>query len=173
MGVAEVSAIAAAVSAGVAVVGGVVSVVAWLKARGERREAATQAKLATSAAIASEGHLDRIADVQVQQHETNTALRTAQERDPWQLQRISSNEANLYNDTSTAKHNVKIEIEAGGTEVEGPGTAWSKETIRFVGPHRAVPIEFMDVGMPMSATITWHMDKDRNDDPPPPQIIRW
>lgn len=141
------------------------SVVMWFRARDERREAARQATKATDAAIAGAGHLARIADVQVEQHEITSARLTVQERDPWQLQRIGSNEANLYNDTTTPKYGVEVEIRAGDQ-------LWSEETISFVGPQRSAPIDFMDLSLPMSATITWHLAEDCSDTIPP-QIITW
>jgi hypothetical protein len=153
-----------AVTAAVSVVAAVVSTVMWFRARGERRKAAVQAKLATDAAVASEGHLDRIAEVQVQQHETTTARLTAKERDPWQMRR-GHDEATFYNDTTTPKYNVKIEIKAADQP-------WIEEVFPYVGPQRRVSVDYAAVGAPMSATITWHLLDDCSDTIPP-QIYTW
>jgi hypothetical protein len=153
-----------AVSAAVSVVAAVVSTVMWFRARGERRQAAAQAKLATDAAVASEGHLDRIAEVHVQQHETTTARLTAKERDPWQLQ-LGHNEATFYNDTTTPKYTVKVEIKAADQP-------WEEDVFAYVGPQRHVSVDYMAVGGPMSATITWHLLENCSDTIPP-QTITW
>jgi hypothetical protein len=153
-----------AASAAVSLGGAGVSVLMWFRARNERREAARQAKLATNAAVASAGHLDRIADVHVQQQKTTTARLSAEERDPWQLQR-SHNEAVFRNDTTTPKYKVKIEIKADDQP-------WTEGSFEYVGPKRQVSLDYTAIDAPMSATITWHLLEDSSDTIPP-QIFTW
>jgi hypothetical protein len=158
-----VSWVPAAVSAAISVAGAAASTVLWFRARSERREAARQAKLAADAAVASESHLARIADAQIEQHETATARLTAEERDPWQLHR-GDNEATLYNDTSTPKYNVSVELRVDDQ-------LWNTDEFAYVGPRRQTDLQrYTDVAAPMSATITWHLLEDCSDTIPP-QII--
>jgi hypothetical protein len=166
MGVAEVSAIAASVSAGVAVLGGIVSVVAWVRARSERSTAAEQARIATEAAAGADKSLRQIADLQAKQHERAEARESAEEREPWSAHRIPGNgvDAELRNTTGTPKYGITVEVFAG-SQPFGMTT-----NIDYIGPNQGKPFGFVDVNAPMTARVTWHLHEDQSGSRPPQTI---
>lgn len=84
-------------------------------------------------AVASEGHLARIADVHVEQHEATVSRLSAEERDPWEMRR-GDNEASIYNDSSTPKFGVKVELRVADQ-------LWTTDEFPYVGPHRSADLD--------------------------------
>ncbi|MEE6167674.1 MULTISPECIES: hypothetical protein [unclassified Mycolicibacterium] len=167
----------AAVSAGVALIGGIVSVVMWLRSKGEReeagrqrREATRQAEIATKSAESAANALTEIAALQKQRDQRDQARAAAAERDPWQLQKLpdTSMEANLFNDSPTPKYCVNVRIVI---EDDAAGT-FAEKTIPFVGAKRPARIPYVDLAAPIQAIITWHLAEDCSDDPQT-QTIEW
>lgn len=78
--------ISGAAGAAVSVIGGVVSVVFWFRAKGEREEAAKQAGIATSAQVGASDALQQKAGLQAVQVARHQARAAAEERDPWSLE---------------------------------------------------------------------------------------
>lgn len=159
-----------AVSAVVAVIGGVVSVVMWLRAKGEREEAARQAKIATDSAQSAANALSDIAQLQKQRDQRQQSRDAAAERDPWLIHQLPDTEleADLYNDSDTPKYCVNVLIEIEG-DVAG---SFADKTFPLVGPRRRARIPYVRVGAPVRATITWYLDEECEDDPLT-QTIDW
>ncbi|MDT5079676.1 MAG: hypothetical protein QOJ80_4313 [Mycobacterium sp.] len=155
------------VSAGVAVASAAAASVMWLRARGERREAARQAKAATNAATESAEHLARIADVHEQQQQTAAKQQSSLERDPWIFRPPAGRggEGELYNDSETPKYNVNVKILMGDQ-------LFDETTIEYVGPRRSKTVHAISIAGPMQAVITWFQDEDRTVSPPP-QTVEW
>jgi hypothetical protein len=153
----------------VSVSAAIASTVLWFRARGERREAARQAGLANDAAIASAGHLERIAVVQEEQHRAAADQQMILERDPWEIHPDPSRsaEADLYNDSDTPKYKVTVQISVNGQPYLDP------ETIDFVSPRRRARIAYIDLSAEISAKIIWYLDEACTVAAPAPQIITW
>jgi hypothetical protein len=142
-------------SAAVAIAGAIASTVSWRRSRAERAESTRQAKIATDSAAEAAGALKQIAELQGQQHQRQQVREAVAERDPWILQRIpgADTEANLFNDTGTAKYGITVIIYARDQ-------LWEEKKIQFVGPKRSAPINFLDISGPMRAKIAWHLVED-------------
>ena len=92
----------------------------------------------------------------------------AEERDPWSIQRIpgTDTEADLVNNTGTAKYGAVVKITVGDQ-------VFSEKTVGFVGPKRTARIDYINFGnAEVTAFITWHLREDCTDNPPP-QVIKW
>jgi hypothetical protein len=90
----------------------------------------------------------------------------AEERDPWSINPALGAEADLVNNSGTAKYNVTVKIFAADQ-------LWDEEVvIPFVGRGRPARISFLDLNAEMKATITWHLHEDCSDDLPP-RTITW
>jgi hypothetical protein len=159
-----------AVSAAVAVIGGVVSVIMWLRAKDEREEAARQAKIATDSAETAANALNDIAELHRQRDQRQQARDATAEHDPWLIHTLpdTSIEAELYNDSDTPKWCVNVRIEIEG-DVAG---SFADKTFQLVGPRRRVRIPYIRVGAPVQATIMWHLVEDCSDEPLT-QTIDW
>jgi hypothetical protein len=150
----------ATVSAAVSLIGGIVSVVMWLRSKGEREEAqrqreeaARQADIATKSAESAATALTDIAELHKQRDQRQQARDAAAEHDPWLIQQLPDTEleADLYNDSDTPKYCVNVKL---------------------VGPRRRARIPYIRIGAPAQAIITWHLDEDCDGDPLT-QTIEW
>jgi hypothetical protein len=155
------------VSACVAVAAAIGSLVSWIRARGERATAAEQAKLAAESQAGASQALQKIATLQARQNEQQKVRASAAERDPWVLRRLSdtNTEAEIFNDTGTAKYVV-------GAKIYANDQLWEEKVIPFVGPKRSARIPYIDMSAEMRAVITWHLDEDASDEPAS-QTIEW
>jgi len=163
---AVVSAVAAAVSALVAVTGGLVSIVYWLRTKGEHEEAARQAGIATDAAAATSEAVQQLAQLRQGQEQRAQAQLSAEERKPWSIERVSDAVADLANHSSTAKHGITVKLFANDD-------AFSTDEFDFIGPHRSERTTYINFGNAyVRAVITWHLREDCTDDIPP-QTITW
>jgi hypothetical protein len=147
--------LAPAISAAVAVVAAICSLVGWVRARREREAAAEQAKIATEARAAASQALQQIAAVQLQQNEQQQVRASAAERDPWVFWPESKTgaAAEIFNDSGTAKYHVRIKVYANDQP-------WDEKLIPFVGPKRSARLpDNADLAAEMRAVITWHLDE--------------
>jgi hypothetical protein len=149
----------------VSAIGGVVSVVAWIRAKSEREEATRQAKIATDSAATVASAAEQIAGVQTKQDQRQQLRQLAEDRAPWSITPINGAQADLINNADTAKYATTIKIYANDQR-------FSEENIRFVGPRRSARISNIDLSAEMKAVITWHLIEDESDEQPP-QIITW
>jgi hypothetical protein len=153
------------VSAAVAIASGSGAVYSWFRARGEREEAARQAKAATDSASSAAGSLKQVAELLTRRDERQQAREAAVERDPWSPQR-DGNELRFVNDSATPKHGVNVKIFANDQP-------WIDETFPYVGPGRPVEIDsYVAISAEMRAEITWHLEEKLTDNPSP-QTITW
>lgn len=159
-------AIAASASAAVSVVGGVVSAVFWVRARGESKEAAEQARKAAGSAETTAEAARQLTELRLKQDERQRIQDGARERDPWSIDPKTQSEAVLTNNTQTAKYGVKVTLSAAGQE-------FCEDTFDFVGPGRSKPISFIEFGnAETQAVVTWHLDEDCRD-VQVPQTFTW
>jgi hypothetical protein len=159
-------AVAASASAAVSVIGGVASAVFWVRARGERREAAEQAKNAATSAETTAEAARQLTELRLKQDERQQVQARDRERDPWSIDPKTQSEAVLTNNTQTAKYGVKVTLSTAGQE-------FSEDAFDFVGPGRSKVVSFIEFGnAETKAVVTWHLDEDCHD-VQPPQYFSW
>jgi hypothetical protein len=152
-------------SAAVAIASGCGALYSWFRARGEREQAARQAKSATESAASAADSLKQLAQLQTRRDERLQAREEAVERDPWVPQR-DGNDLRFVNDSATPKYGVEVKIVANDQ-------LWIEEEFPFVGPGRPAEIDsYVALSAEMRAEITWHLLEDLTDNPPP-QTIKW
>lgn len=156
-----IAAISGAAGAAVSVIGGVVSVVFWFRAKGEREEAANQADIATKAQVGASDALQQIAEVQAIQAERHQARAAAEERDPWSVESNVSGGSDmiLRNNTDTPKFAVQLTITVNGKPWKG-----SPHDVGYVGPRRTVEFKNPNVWAKRKAVVTWQQLQDESDE---------
>lgn len=158
------------ISAGVAVLGAIGSVVGFVRSRGARDEARRQADRAERAVSAAEDLVgearrsaeagERSARAQEMQARLAAEKVEAAEGSPWILEAIPGRDnCLLRNNTRTPKYHVN----ASGPAVH-PGAGVGGSTIREVEGGDAVEIYVLRAGqLDDRINVSWHRDKDRSD----------
>lgn len=164
------------VGTGISLLAGAASVAGWWRAKGEREEAERQqeearkqAKIATDAAAGASESLKQIAELQTQHARRQQATQSAAERDPWSLRPINGVEADLVNNTDTAKYRINFKIHVSG---DVSGHPYADDDVEFVGPRRSARVSYIDLNGPIEAVITWHLLENGNDEQMS-QTIKW
>jgi hypothetical protein len=156
-------------SAVVAAAGAGGSLFGFLRARGERKEAARQAAIATESAATVAVATKQLAELRTEQDQRQRARETAAERDPWSISPIDDTHAELLNNTDTPKHGINVKVYSGSRD---PYNLFSDDSIPFIGPRRSARIGYVALWSGVEAVITWHFLEDCSDEQPP-QIITW
>jgi hypothetical protein len=140
--------------------------VAWWKARGEKAEAADQAKRATKAAedaAAASSRAAEAAERSATAHEEQLRIAeeqiSAEERAPWRIERTGGMAWDIHNTTPTPKYHV---------DISGPAIVPSRQSIiEVIDGHSSadIPGAFIASGSDDRLTVKWHRRDDLSDGP--------